>query len=119
MLLLKRPLARLARVALTVAFLAAACGSNGNYLPLTSDDPVAELADGLTVSANPAAIPANFKVQLTAIPAADFTGGTAGDTWAPALSALPAYLQLQGPLFEVKTQGTLPEIGRASCRERV
>ncbi len=109
MSLFNRPLARLVRLTLALAFLAAACGGNGNYLPLTSDDPVAELAAGLTVSANPAAIPANFKVQLTAVPAADFTGGTAGEAWAPAFSALPDNLQLQSALFEVKTQGDLPE----------
>jgi len=109
MSLLKRRVSHLARLALVLGFLAAACGSNQNYLPLTSDDPVAELAAGLTVSANPATLPAGFGVQLMAVPAADFTGGTAGEAWAAALAALPGYLQLQSPIFEIKTQGDKPE----------
>ena len=109
MSLLNRPVARFAHLAVVVALLAAACGSNGNYLPLTSDDPVAELADGLTVSANPAGLPDNFGVQLTAVPAADFASGAAGEAWAAAQSALPAYLQLLSPVFDIKTKGDLPE----------
>jgi hypothetical protein len=105
----KHPVARLINLALIVGFLAVACGSNGNYLPLTSDDPVSELAEGLTVSANPAALAKDFGVQLAAVPAADFSAGSAGEAWAAALAALPRYLQLQSPVFEIKTKGTLPE----------
>ncbi|MCC7360451.1 MAG: hypothetical protein IT317_13295 [Anaerolineales bacterium] len=103
-------MARFAHLTLVLALFAAACGGGGgDYRPLTSDDPVAELADGLTVSANPAGLPDGFGVQLTAVPAADFAGGAAGEAWAAAQSALPAYLQLLSPVFDIKTQGALPE----------
>jgi hypothetical protein len=88
--------------------LAGACGGSQGFTSLTSQSPVAELPEGLSVSANPAAVPADFRVQLTAVPAATLAAGKAGEAWAAALQALPAKLKLQSALFSIQTQGHLP-----------
>jgi hypothetical protein len=89
--------------------LASACVGGPTYLPLTTDNPVASLSEGLTVSVNPALMPADFGVQLSAVPAETFMQGQAGKDWAAARDTLPASLQLKSGLFQIKTRGTLPE----------
>jgi hypothetical protein len=95
----------LASVLVALSLLASACASQ-NYVELSTDDPVAELAEGIAVSANPKALPADFGVQLAAVPADDFASQ---DEWRAAQAALPANLRLAGPVFQVATRGELPE----------
>jgi hypothetical protein len=88
---------------------AVACGGSGQgFTALNPKSPVAELPEGLSISANPAELPSDFRVQLTALPAATFTSGKAGEAWAAALQALPGNLRLQSALFSIQTQGHLP-----------
>src|SRR5579859_141058 len=109
---MSRPLNSITRMlCLLVAagLLATACGGSQGYTSLSPQSPVAVLPDGLSLSANPAKVPSDFRVQLTSVPAASFIAGTAGEAWAAALQALPANLQLQSPLFSIQTQGHLPD----------
>ena len=96
-------------LAVAGGLLASACGGAQGYTPLTAQNPVAELPEGLSISANPAALPADFRVQLSAVPADTFAGGTAGEAWAAALQALPGNLTLKSALFSIQTQGHLPD----------
>ncbi len=89
--------------------LASACGGSQGFTALDPQSPVATLPDGLSISANPSKLPSDFRVQMTALPAASFTGGTAGEAWAAALRALPANLRLQSSVFSIQTQGHLPD----------
>jgi hypothetical protein len=89
--------------------LAGACGGSQGYTPITAKDPVAELPEGLSVSANPAAVPADFRVQLSAVPADAFAAGKAGESFAAALQALPGNLKLQSALYSIQTQGHTPD----------
>jgi len=89
--------------------LASACGGSQGFTPLTSQNPVAELSEGLSVSANPATLPADFRVQLSAVAADTFSTGKAGEAWAAALQALPGNLTLKSALFSIQTQGHLPD----------
>src|SRR5437868_3656356 len=105
----QHPLMRILCLMVAGGLLVGACGGSQGYTPLTAQDPVAELPEGLSVSTNPAAVPADFRVQLSAVPADTFTTGKAGDTFAPALQALPGNLKLQSALFSIQTQGHLPD----------
>jgi hypothetical protein len=91
------------------SLLVAACGGNQGYTSLSGQDPVAELPEGLSVSANPSTLPADFRVLLTAVPAETFAAGKAGEPLAAALQALPGNLKLHSALFNIQTQGRLPD----------
>jgi len=94
---------KLLYILVIVALIASACSrSDGNGSPftqLTASNPIAQSAAGLTVSVNPSTLKQAFGVQITAAPA------DAASKAAP----LPAHLQLQGSLFEIKTDGAAPE----------
>jgi len=104
----KRPLVQLICAGLIGSVLAVSCSAGPRYLPLTEADPVAVLAEGLSVSANPAQLPPDFEVALSAAPAETFLAGEAGDEWAAPLQALPSGLGLRSAVFKLQTQGTLP-----------
>ena len=103
------PLFRALSLLVTCGLLASACGSASSFVALTTQNPVAQLPEGLSVSASPATLPSDFRVQLSAVPASTFAGGGAGDAWAAALKALPANLRLMSALFAISTQGHLPQ----------
>jgi len=105
----QHPFVRVLCLLVAGGLLAGACGGSQGYTPLTSQDPVAELPQGLSVSTNPATVPADFRVQLSAVPANSFTAGTAGEAYAAALQALPGNLKLQSALFSIQTQGHMPD----------
>ena len=92
------------------SLLVAACGGSQGYTPITAQDPVAELPQGLSVSANPRSVPADFKVQLSAVPADTLAAGQAGDAFTAELQALPGNLKLQNALFSIQTQGHVPDL---------
>jgi hypothetical protein len=102
-------LTRIVCLLLAGSLLAAACGGSQGFTALNAQSPLAALPDGLSISANPTKLPTDFKVQMTALPAATFTGGTAGESWAAALKALPTNLRLQSSIFSIQTQGHLPD----------
>ena len=102
------PLFRILCLLLAGGLLVGACSGGQSFTPLSDKSPVAELPEGLAISANPAALPSDFRVQMTAIPAATFMAGNAGQDWTPALQGLPANLRLQSALFTIQTQGHLP-----------
>jgi hypothetical protein len=109
MLRLKRHVI-LPQLGLALLLLAAACGGSGvEYAPLTADNPVAKLPEGLTLSVAADNLPDNFRLNLTAIPAETFAAGEAGESWAAALAALPSYLRLHSAVFNIRTEGDLPE----------
>src|SRR5437870_1683539 len=102
------PIVRIVCLMVAGGLLATACGGNQGYASLSAQNPVAELPEGLSVSANPSTLPADFRVLLTAVPAEAFAAGTAGEPLAAALRALPGNLKLQSALYKIQTQGTWP-----------
>ena len=105
----KQSLIRLAAYSVALSLVLGACGPTQTFTPLTTDDPVAELPQGLSVSANPALMPDGFGLQLSAVSAEDFAAGQGGEAWAAALAALPAYLQLKSAVFGFDSNGAVPE----------
>jgi hypothetical protein len=103
----KTSIVRFAGIAILLSLLAGACAPQ-NFVRLTADDNIAELADGILVSANPALLAADFSVQLGAIAADTFLNGQAGSAWEAALAALPPNLLLQSPVFQIKSRGVAP-----------
>lgn len=102
-------------LALSCLFIAAlvatgGCQSQEKYSPLSPANPVAQIAEGLALSANPAALSAasDFGVQLTAVSETAFSDEKADSAWSKARQALPANLRKLSPVFQIKTQGTLP-----------
>ena len=106
---LKQPFIRLAAFSLVLSLVLTACGAGQNFTPLTTDDPVAELPEGLSVSANPALVPDNFGLQLSALSAEAFAAGEGGEAWEAAKASLPPNLRLQSAIFSFKTNGQVPE----------
>ncbi len=94
---------KLLYVVVIVALIASACsrsdGQSSSFTQLTASNPIAQSAEGLTISVNPSTLKQAFGVEITAA-TADAAGRAA---------ALPAHLQLRGSLFEIKTNGAAPE----------
>lgn len=93
---------------LTAALVLSACGSTDSFLPLTAENPVAQTAEGFIISANPAALSAEFGVQVQTIALDALANPDASYVWKAALQSLPAHLSLLGPVFEIKTNGAFP-----------
>ncbi|MCS6910143.1 MAG: hypothetical protein NZM11_06185 [Anaerolineales bacterium] len=97
---------------LAFSLLLGACSPNValSYEPLTSDRPFVQLVEGLSVSANPASLGADFGVNLRAIPTEALANGNSGDAVAEAAHAarLPSLTQ-RSPLFRLSQNGNAPE----------
>jgi len=107
-----KPRDRLVKIScgfILTALLLGACQGKGAFKKLTSEEPVVEIAEGLTLSVNPATLTPDFAVQLTALAPESFTGAQSNSAWGKVLQALPSNLQLQSPLYEIKTTGKPPE----------
>lgn len=98
---------------LTISLLVGACSPHpapNNYEPLTGDRPFAQLVEGLSVSANPAVLTADFGVNLRAVSAEALAAGSSGDAIADAAhAARPASLTQRSPLFRLSQNGNAPE----------
>jgi hypothetical protein len=97
---------------LAIHLLLGACSPNPalSFEPLTGDRPFAQLAEGLSVSANPASLGADFAVNLRAVSAEALAAGSSGDAVADAAHAgRPASLTQRSPLFRLSQTGTAPE----------
>ena len=90
--------------------LTGACSPQTQYTVLSTANPVAQIAEGLALSVNPAALATarDFGVQLSAVPETTFADSKADATWAKARQAVPANLQKLSPVFQIQTSGTLP-----------
>jgi len=93
---------------LAAALFFTACGGGEPYTPVTVNDAVAEIAEGLTLSVNPAGLAGDFGVRLSALDAQTFASGQAGSAWSKALSSLPTHLRLLSPVYSIKTNGAAP-----------
>lgn len=96
---------------LAIHLLLGACSPNPalSYEPLTGDRPFAQLVEGLSVSANPASLGADFGVNLRAISTEALAAGSSGDAVADAAhAARPASLMQHGPLFRLSQNGNAP-----------
>jgi uncharacterized membrane protein YgcG len=97
---------------LAVSLLLGACSPNSalSYEPLTANRPFAQLPEGLSVSASPASLAADFGVNLRAFSAEALAAGNTGDAVAEAAHAgRPALLNQRGPLFRLNQNGAAPE----------
>ncbi len=98
----------LAGLLLASLVLGACATPEAGFTPLSANRPVAQVPDGLTVSANPAALTQDFGVRIAVATADALAGGQAADTAAAAYAAQPASLTLASPLFSLATQGAAP-----------
>lgn len=93
---------------LTVAALVlAACAPEPTTRPnatLSANSPVAQLREGLTVSARPADLTGSYALELNTLSSEAFNSAA----WASARLALPAGAGLAGPVFTLHGQGTAP-----------
>ena len=89
-------------------FILSGSGNSAGLTALSADKNVASL-EGLTLSVPPESVPADFKVGLSQVAAADFEQSKLSD---PALTAarstLPSFLKPLSPLFIIKSEGTAP-----------
>jgi hypothetical protein len=100
----------LSRLWIVFAVVLGACspGAAGTYTPLNADKPLAQLPEGLTVSANPSTLSADFGVQLRALAQDALANGQAGQTPAAAYAARPAALTMVSAFFTLSAQGSAP-----------
>ena len=80
------------------------------YDPLNSQNPVAALSADVVVRLAGAEGSADFALQMTELPRADFDAGSSAavDWLAAAKDSLPAHLALQSPLYALNTLGSAP-----------
>ncbi|MGQ0602390.1 MAG: hypothetical protein ACT4QE_11940 [Anaerolineales bacterium] len=93
---------------LTGALLLNACGplEGGAFTPLNAERPIAQLPEGLTLSANPTTLTSgDFSVQMVA----HTPEAPGNETAKAALDARPASATLVSSLFTLKAQGQTPE----------
>jgi len=66
--------------------------------------------DGAELTILPVGLPddVDLAVELTGIPRVDFLDGTAGEAYQPMAEALPPYLVLKSPLYQIRVQGVTP-----------
>jgi hypothetical protein len=100
----------LSSLLIVASILVSGCQAQTKYTPLSASSPFVQLAEGLALSVNPAALSTapNFGVQLAAVPEATFADTAANAAWSKARQALPATLRKLSPVFQIKTTGTLP-----------
>ena len=77
------------------------------YSALSADSPEVSHPDGLTVRVDPAASEGNLRVRIESLPRLDLLEGSAGAPLREAVEpeALPAYLTVKSPYFEIDTRG--------------
>lgn len=66
--------------------------------------------DGTAVSFPDEGVESGFFGSITSVPRADFLSGSAGTDLYEAVKALPTNLVPKSPLYEIKTQGTVPAL---------
>lgn len=66
--------------------------------------------DGAELTILPVGLPkdASLELELTSVPRADLLTGTAGETYQPLIEALPSYLTIKSPLYQLDVQGATP-----------
>jgi hypothetical protein len=100
---------RIISVVSLLTLLAGACGGGGNFTALTANNPIAQVPEGLAVSASSAALTEAFGVQISAISAEAFLNGQSGNQAQIAIERLPANRHLRGSVFELNTSGNSPQ----------
>jgi len=96
---------------LAISLLLGACRPNPtlSYEPLTTDRPFVQVAEGLSISANPASLGTDFGINLRAFSPEALAAGNSGDAVADAAYASrPAPLTQRSPLFRLSQTGTVP-----------
>ena len=66
--------------------------------------------DGAELMVLPAGLPdeTSLQVELTGIPRADFLSGAAGEEYQSLVQALPSYLLMKSPLYQIRLGGAAP-----------
>jgi len=97
-------------ILVVVMLILGACSpsTSGTLIPLNPNRPIAQLAEGLIISANPANLTADYQLALTAISAEALMGGQAPSVAQTSFNNKPAHLNLVSALFSLSGQGTAP-----------
>ena len=75
------------------------------YTTLSAENNTVSHPDGLTLTVNPATFDGRLRVRLDSVPREDFLMGDAGSALKDAVAALPAYLEVKSPLYQIQMRG--------------
>jgi len=75
------------------------------YTTLNAENNTISHDDGLTLSVDPETFEGKLRVRLDAAPRQVFLMGDAGFVSKEAVAALPSYLQVKSPLYQIRTRG--------------
>ena len=75
------------------------------YVTINAENNTASHSDGLTLTVNPATFDGRLRVRLDSVPREDLLMGNAGSALKDAVAALPAYLKVKSPLYQIQTRG--------------
>lgn len=97
-------------ILVAMIFVLGACSPNTGttLIPLNPNRPIAQLAEGLIVSANPANLTADYQLALATTPPETLANGQASSAAQASFNSKPAYLNLVSSLFSLSGQGTAP-----------
>lgn len=92
----------------TLILSACSPSNNNNFIPLNPNRPIAQLSEGLIVSANPANLTTDYQLALAATPPEALASGQAPSAAQTSFNSKPAHLTLVSSLFSLGGQGTAP-----------
>mgnify|MGYP001041664765 CR=1 FL=1 len=75
------------------------------YTTLNTENVSVSHADGLMLSVDPEAFTSKLRVRLESVPRLEFLEGSAGAMLRKAVKALPDYLEVKSPLYQIQTRG--------------
>ncbi len=75
------------------------------YATVNAENSTVSHPDGLTLSVDPETFADKLRVRLESVPRLEFLEGSAGAALREAVEALPGYLKVKSPLYEIQTRG--------------
>ena len=75
------------------------------YTTVNAENSIISHPDGLTLSVDPETFTDKLRVRLEAVPRLEFLEGSAGAALREAVEALPGYLEVKSPLYQIQTRG--------------
>ncbi len=75
------------------------------YTTLSAENNTTFHPDGLTLSVDPETFSGKLRVRLGSVPREDLLMGDAGSALKKAIAALPGYLEVKSPLYQIQARG--------------
>jgi len=79
------------------------------YTTINAENNTTSHPDGLTLSVSPETFDGKLRVRLDAVPREELLMGDAGSALKKAVAALPDYLKVKSPLYQIQTRGHLDQ----------